>query len=112
MTPGISALPHTDTNPTKGCNTMTIDQATQAQPQRQPGKFYFIRAFWTTMGILLSWTVWVLLPAIVLLIFISIFGSIGALLPGNDAVPADEPTGTATSEPSNTCGPGKEWWEC
>jgi hypothetical protein len=53
---------------------MTVDQPQPPQPQRQPGKFYFIRAFWTTMGILLSWTVWVLLPAIVLFVFITVFG--------------------------------------
>jgi hypothetical protein len=74
---------------------MTTDP-NQPQPQRQPGKFYFIRAFWTTMGILLSWTLWVLLPAIVLLIFISVFGGIGALIPDNDASPADEPTASVS----------------
>jgi hypothetical protein len=73
----------------------------------QRGKFYFIRGFWTTLGILLGWTVWVILPAIILLILFSVLGGIGSLIP--EGAPIGEPTGNPlepppTFEPSATCG--------
>jgi hypothetical protein len=75
-------------------------------PPKSGGKFYFIRAFWTTMGILLSWTLWVLLPAIVLVVIISIYGSIGSLV-------NDEPTdGPQESQPTSCASTDPAWPYC
>jgi len=53
------------------------------------GKFHFSRAYWTTMGILLSWTTWLLIPLLVGTILFVVFGGLGAVLPGDTA---SEPT--------------------
>jgi hypothetical protein len=66
------------------------------------GKFYFIRAFWTTMGILLSWTVWVLIPVAVATVVILLAGGIGAVIPD------DDPVGEPGSDFSLSCDPVTE----
>jgi hypothetical protein len=54
------------------------------------GRFYFLRAFWTIMGILLSWTVWVLIPIIVGTVVVLLLGGLGAVIPDDDPT---EPSG-------------------
>lgn len=71
-------------------------------PYDRTAKFYFVRAWGTTWGILAAWTLWVLLPAIVALI---VFGT-GMLWPGNDdpTMEPSEPTSSSSCDPSyETC---------
>lgn len=61
------------------------------------GRFYFLRAFWTTMGILLSWTVWILIPIAVATVVILLLGGLGAVIPDDDPV---EPSGVFACDPT------------
>jgi hypothetical protein len=72
------------------------DDSSQEWRDTTSNKFYFSRAFWTTFGILIGWTVWVLIPAMVTLVLLAIFGGVDAMMP-------DPPTVIPSAE--YTCGP-------
>jgi hypothetical protein len=90
---------------------MIMDEERNTVREDQRARFYFTRAWATTWGILLAWTLWVLLPAIVVVILLSVAGGIGSLLPDEGILPSGEPgfTSEPTWEPEpgvqNTCGP-------
>jgi hypothetical protein len=70
--------------PTYGLQGIKLDY------EEHGGRFYFLRAFWTTMGILLSWTAWMLIPIIVGTVVVLLLGGLGAVIPNDDPT---EPSG-------------------